>query len=335
MKHANVSFLSLLMIALVVLTALPLAAQTPNAGWLAEETARDYRKQARYPEFSKVLEADAIDPIRAKRLPNVVTARAPEGNDGPALSVWPAKVSFQYPESVVLYAALDGVVVPKVRGLGAEVVNEAGEVVGKMVFFDDGVGPDALAGDGTYTGEFSFPAEYSPDLAESFMVKFSASLGDGDVRYATGGFLYSRPAAKLTGRYRDFVIDGNLVVRAIVDVEKAGRFHIAGTLYTLGGEPVGTAQNAVELEPGRQAIDLTFYGLMFHDRQVEGPFRLGTVAFATTGQMPNALNELVENAHVTRPYRFRQFHSKAFGQSDLLQAAERLEVEAKRAGSVR
>ena len=131
MKKANVSILSLLTIALVLLTVLPLTAQTPTVGWLAEETARDYRKQARYPEFSKMLEADAIDPIRAKRLPNVVTARAPEGSDGPALSVWPAKVSFQYPESVVLYAAFDGMVVPKVRGLLKRA--ELGETHGVVV----------------------------------------------------------------------------------------------------------------------------------------------------------------------------------------------------------
>ena len=83
------------------------------------------------------------------------------------------------------------------------------------------------------------------------------------------------------------------MILAEVDVARPGRFHLAGTLHTLKGEPVGTAQSASELEPGRHWIELSFYGLMFHDRKVAGPFRLGTLAFSTTGGMPNALNDLI------------------------------------------
>jgi hypothetical protein len=142
-----------------------------------------------------------------------------------------------------------------------------------------------------------------------------------------GGFLYSNPAAHLTGRYRDGLRDGSLVVSAEVDVTRAGRFHLAATLYSMADEPVGTAQAAAELEPGRRWIELSFYGLMFHDRQVAGPFRLGTVSLATTGGMPNALNDLVENAHVTRAWQLEQMTTRPFGNQQLLEAASRLEKQ--------
>lgn len=316
-----------LLAALALLAAPAALFAQPLAGRLAEETAVEYRKQARYPASSTVLEAGAVDPIRAKRQPNVVVARAPEG-EGPALSVWPAKVSFQHPEPVVLFAALDAAVPVKARSIGAEIVDAAGEVVGEVAFFDDGVGSDALALDGLWTGTFTFPPSYRPQHADSFAVRFDALLGDGEVRHATGGFLYSRPAAKLSGRYRDLVVDGNLVIRTTVEVEEAARFHLAGTLYTLAGEPIGTAQQAARLEPGQHVIDLVFYGLMFHDRDVEGPFRLGTVAFSTAGRMPNALNDLVLDAHITRPYRTDRFLDRFYDRSDLLQAADRLQIEA-------
>ncbi|HKI03421.1 MAG TPA: hypothetical protein VKK31_15695 [Thermoanaerobaculia bacterium] len=110
-----------------------------------------------------------------------------------------------------------------------------------------------------------------------------------------------------------------------------GRFHLAGTLYSKAGEPVGYAQAAANLEPGRQWIELSYYGLMFHDRQVAGPYRLGSLAFSTTTQMPNALNDLVENAYVTRPYRLRQMREAAFERPQLLETAKRLEIDAERA----
>ena len=131
---------------------------------------------------------------------------------------------------------------------------------------------------------------------------------------------------------RDRVRDGNLVLSAQVRVARAGRFHLAGTLHTRDGEPVGTAQAAVELEPGRHWIDLSFYGLIFHDRQVAGPYRLGSLALSTTHSMPNALNDLVTDAYVTRSLPAKRLTREPFGHSGLLEAARRLAIEAERSG---
>lgn len=124
--------------------------------------------------------------------------------------------------------------------------------------------------------------------------------------------------ADMTGEVIDDL--GNAVVR----------YHLAATLYSPKGEPVGTAQAAAELQPGRQWIELAFYGLIFHDRKVAGPYRLGTVALSTTTRMPNALNDLVENAHVTRAWRIEQMTAAPYGNPHFLEAAERLESDAAR-----
>ena len=98
----------------------------------------------------------------------------------------------------------------------------------------------------------------------------------------------------------------------------------------MSGAPVGWAQAAVELEPGVHWVDLSFYGLMFHDRAVSGPLRLGAVALTTTGAMPNGLSDPLIDAYVTRPVKLQQMTAQPFGRRDLLRAADQLEGRAPR-----
>ena len=297
--------------------ALPAGAQ----GWLGRETAREYREQARFPESSRALKPGDADPVKEKRTATAQTSRGPE-EIGPALTVRAESVSFEVGRPVRLYATVEEGIALEVTG---EIVGAAGELVATFAYADDGRGIDKKAGDGTWSARVKMPDGLEPELAASYMVKVRSRLLDGDIRESVGGFLYSNPAAHLTGRYRDKLRDGSLIVAAEVDVTRAGRFHLSATLYSLAGEPVGTAQAAAELEPGRRWIELSFYGLMFHDRQVAGPYRLGTVSLATTGGMPNALNDLVENAHVTRAWKLEQMTAKPFGNQRLLEAARRME----------
>jgi hypothetical protein len=310
--------------------AAPVLAQgqnpTPDARAFAHEAAAEYRQLARYPESSRVLAPGAIDPIREKRMPTKQTVRGPEGTA--SLSVWASKVSVEVGKPVDLFAELSSPAKPALPlEVTGEIANAAG-IVAQVTYHDDGRTPDAKAADGVWSARLALPAGLEPQAAESYMVRVKARLLDGDTREAAGGFLYSNPAAHLTGQYRDSIVNGNLVIAAQVDVQEAGRFHLAGTLYTLKGEPVGTAQAAANLQPGRQWINLSFYGLMFHDRNAAGPYRLGSLAFSTTSRMPNALNDLVENAYVTKPFKLAVMTARPFGDVKLLDAAQRLEAAA-------
>lgn len=325
-----------LAIAMIVLAAPSFAVQQAAAqiepGKLASETAKEYRERARFPESSRALKKEEGDPIREKRAATRQTMPGPNGAE-PVLSVWAGKVSFERSQPVDLYASLEAK--GKAVGLAAEMTGEiadaSGAIVALVTYLDNGQGADRRAGDGIFSARLEMPKGLDDALAASFMVRVKARMLDGDLREAAGGFLYSSPAAHLTGRYRDRIKDGSLVIAAELDVTEAGRFHLAGTLYSMAGEPIGWAQAATNLEPGRQWIELSYYGLIFHDRNVAGPFRLGTLALSTTSTMPNALNDLVENAHVTRAYRLGQMRREPFGNAGLLESAKRLEVDAARA----
>ena len=305
--------------------AVPALAQVPDASLFARRTAQEYRQLARYPESSRVLPPGAKDPVREKRTPTKQTTRGPQGT--PILSVWASKLSVEAGRPVDLFAE------PSLQGKPALPLEVTGEIasakgiVAQVTYHDDGRAPDVKAGDGIWSARLDMPAGLEPDGAESYMVRVRARMLDGDIREAAGGFLYSNPSAHLTGRYRETTTGGNLVISAQVEVKEAGRFHLAGTLATLGGEPVGTAQAAAHLKPGLHWIDLSFYGLMFHDRKVAGPFRLSSLALATTTGMPNALNDLVENAYVTKPQHLEALTAQPFNEPKLLETARRLEGE--------
>jgi hypothetical protein len=316
---------------MVIVAGASLATAQDTAGWLARETAKDYRELARFPDHSRALKKGEGDPIKAKRLPTRQTLPGPDGAE-PVLAVWASKVSYEKGQPVDLFASVEnrGKARPAAE-VTAEIVDASGAIVARAVYQDDGRAPDQKAGDGVYSARLVPDKSLEPELAASYMVRARARLLDGDLREAVGGFLLSNPSARLTGRYRDAIVDGNLVISAEVEVSEAGRFHLAGTLASSAGEPIGWAQAAAHLEPGRQWIDLSYYGLIFHDRQAAGPFRLETVALSTTTSMPNALNDLVENAHVTRSYRLGRMRREPFAQPQLLETAKRLEADALRA----
>lgn len=306
------------------LVAIPASAQElPPPGTLATKTAQAYRQAARYPEHSRVIAKGEVDPLREKRTSNAVTSGREQ--DGAVLSVIGQKISYEFPAQPVFYATIEG---SKVAALQGDVQTEAGAKAGQIRFFDDGVAPDAKAGDGLYTGRVELFARQRPSLADSYLVEVNATLTSGETKTVVTGFLYSNPHARLTGRYRDAVKNGSLVVEAQVEVSKAGRFHLAGTLATLEGSAIGTAQAGLNLEPGKHWIALEFYGLMFHDRQAEGSFRLASLALSTTTSMPNAWNNLAENVYTTKPVSLETLTSQSFNQPDLIDSANRLEAEA-------
>lgn len=339
MKNLHLMLCSLAVALLLLAPAAVRAGQDPVP--LALQAAEDYRQRARYPEWSSALEAGAIDPLVDARTPTRQSRLGPDGA-GPRLSVWNSAVSALPGESVTLYAALahtaakralleaapaPGTAVTDAQVTGELLARELGSL-GTVAYRDDGVAPDTLAGDGLYTARFTLPAAKAPALgrADSILVKVSALLADGDVRKAAGGLLFSNPAARLTGRYTDTLRDGNLVVAAEVEVLAPGRVHITGTLANAAGQPFASAQAARVLStPGRQWLELPFYGLAFHDRAVAGRVTLASVALASTNGMPNALGPVATNAHVSRAYSPAQFTAAPFNDPALLEQARRLQ----------
>jgi len=312
-------------LALAVAWILPVAAlaqDVPEPASLALHAAAEYRQQARYPGNSKLLPAGVEDPVRAKLRTHPTTRRG-SGDEVTSLTVYQSKLSYEAGATVEIFAVPAGDEVLAVTG---EVTSGSGARVATLHFFDDGVDADQRAGDGIFTASFTLEESLRPELAEVHMATVRASFNNGETRAGGGGYVLSNPWSELTGRYRDRVEDGNVVVSAEVEVTRTGRFHLMGTLHTMRGEPIGTAQTAQVLEVGKHWIDLSFYGLMFHDRKVIGPYRLGSLALRTTGGMPNALSDLVENAHVIPAIPLARLTSRPADEPGLLRAAEVLEA---------
>lgn len=331
-------------LALLLAATLPAAAQTPSVRPLALSAAEDYARQARYPQWSTVLELGAVDPLIADRQPSRQSALG-AGGAGPRLTVWASTISALPGETVTLYAALanlqtaprsllDGLVGSSSTVSGArisgELVGERLGALGAVSYRDDGIAPDTIAGDGLYVARYTLPVDRTPALgtADSVMVKTQALLANNERRAVAGGFQFSNPAARLTGRYLDSVKNGNLVLAAEVEVLAPGRVYLTGTLADLADLPLATAQAAQVLQPGKQWMDLSFYGLAFHDRGVAGKLRLASVALSSTNGMPNALGPVIGNAHVTQAYALTQFTKASFADPALLETVKRLQLDA-------
>lgn len=303
------------------------AGVVPEVQSIVAKTANDYVRRARFPRSSQPIE-EGVDPIVRDREVTRGKSAGPEGSH-PTLVVWPEQTGFEAPHPIVLHAYLvhdDHKVDP--RALAGEVRTQQGGVLAALAFHDDGLDGDAESNDLVYTAVVAPGRERAVEFKGAQLVEVHAETRSGEERVATSGFLYSMPLAHLTGRYRDELVDGNLVVSAEVEVDAPGRFHLEATLAKADATPLGWAQNAQVLEAGTAWIPLTYWGLMFRERDAAGPYLLASVALSTTGEMPNQKNDVVTSAYVTKAYAVAAFSDRAFADPGLLDAAARLRAEA-------
>lgn len=308
-------------------TVADLGAEAPGLGSLGAATAAEYRQRARFPRSSQPID-DGLDPIARDREVTRDRSLGPEGRD-PTLVTYPARAGFEAPSPVILYAYLvEDERKVDARTIRGEVRNQDGQVLAALAFRDDGEDGDAEANDLVFTARLAPPRAQARAFKGAQLVEVRAEPLNGGERVAVTGFLYSIPLAHLTGRYRDDLTEGHLRIAAEVTVDEPGRFHLEATLAAPDGTPLAWAQNALELAPGTAWIPLTYWGLILRERGVDGPYVLRSVALSTTGEMPNQMNDVAENAYTTAAYRAAQFSDQPFGDPELLEAAERLEAEA-------
>ncbi len=297
----------------------------PEPRPLAQLAVESYRERARYPGWSQPV-LDGVDPIQ--RDWEVTPGLSMPEDERPRLRIRPARMSFEWPERVVVFASLEeegrNLTPADLRG---EVRDERGNEIAELDFRDDGRDGDERADDDLWTATLDSAGGGKSELKGAYLFEVTAQTGAGEPRSATSGFLYSVPLARLDGRFRERVIDGNLVIEAGVHVERSARFHLEGTLGTEEGHPLAWAQNALTLGPGDGWIPITFFGLALRESGRDGPYRLLSAALSTAGEMPNQKNVPLIDAYTTAFYRASEFRREPFDDPDLLEAAERLERE--------
>lgn len=294
----------------------------PKLRGLADRAAEDYRDRARFPPWSRPL-PEGRDPLREDR--DVVPARSLPPTLVPGLVIRTAKTGFVRPEPVVVHAVLQyegqNVAAANLRG---EIRDARDELVATLAFRDDGLGADEQAGDLDFAAEAS-PGQTADAWRGAYLVSVAATTRQGELRAATTGFLYSAPLATATGRFRDSVVEGDLVLDVEIEVQQSSRFHVEATLADTAGAPLAWSQNAGSLEPGRHWFPLTFYGLALRESGRDGPYVVRSLALTTVDGIPNQKSELLRDPHRTRAYEALDFHGDPYEDPSLLEAAEALE----------
>ena len=295
-----------------------------------QATAAALRQKARFPPTSRRVE-DNVDPIIKTRA--VEEHLSPRGQGRkPALVVFASSLSYEAPNPIILYAKFirehptDWSLRTDAE-IAGELRNAAGEVVAQVDLRDDGQERDIDAHDGVFTARLTPAAE---DLAQwngLIRAKVYGETADGERRSAKTRFYYGAPAAKLTGYYRDQLVDGHLQLLAELEVKEPGDYRLEATLSGSQGL-LAWAENTVHFEAGVGSMPLTFWGLTLREANEPGPYRLSSVALSNVSVKPPQLNDAFSTTYETAPYKPQQFSEEPYNDPKLLEKADRYEARA-------
>jgi hypothetical protein len=286
----------------------------PEVQDLFDEVVR-VSTMARYPRWSQPIELIG-DPIANAQFVEPAESSGPENAD-PVLTVYAERNAFDAPEPIVLHAYLtqEGQYLPA-RAIVGTVRDGAGDLVTELTFAPDTASP-------TYSASFT-PAKFErPNLG--YTISVHATTAAGEEREAETVVIYNQPYAQLTGRFRDRIENGNLVIDAELVVDRSAVFRLEGSLYTEDGtRPLAWASASRELSVGTDWIPLTFYGLILRERTVSGPYLLRFASLSTETPDADATMRPIENAHVTPLLDARKFTREVFNDPELLAEATNL-----------
>ncbi|AEI62269.1 hypothetical protein LILAB_01690 [Corallococcus macrosporus] len=181
-----------------------------------------------------------------------------------------------------------------------------------LVFTDDGASGDALAGDGTFTGRFQpskqgFPI-YSGTLRVDVQVRSGSAEGAAsfDIMYTPS------PPALFTGGVREVLSpEGSLQLYLGIQVQKAGRYVVAGRVDDESGMPFAHVSFNEELKRGEQEVKLTIAGNLVLDEVPTFPLKLRDVEGFLLKERGDPDRELMTSlrgyVHTTKDYPFESF----------------------------
>ncbi len=297
----------------------------------AEKIAADLRHKARFPPTSGRIE-DNRDPIVQTRAVKEHLSPPGQGRK-PALVVFASSLSYEAPSPIIIYAsfvrAYPGDMLRRTDAeIAGELKNAADVVVAQIDLRDDGQGRDIEAGDGVFTALITPAPEEIEQWNGLIRAEIYGETADGDRRSAKTHFYYGAPSAKLTGNYRDQLVDGHLQIEAELDVKEAGQYHLQATLSGAQGL-LAWAENTVQLEPGIRSMPLTFWGLALREANEPGPYQLSSIALANVSDDPPQLNDAISTSYQTAAYRPQDFSDQSYDDPQLLDKAARYEAKAR------
>ncbi|MBR56968.1 MAG: hypothetical protein CMH54_02800 [Myxococcales bacterium] len=153
-------------------------------------------------------------------------------------------------------------------------------------FLDDGRGYDREANDGIYS--FSFvPSQVVPKGA-SGEVKMRATYaipfheGPSGTTWKEGMSMfrfsyYQKAPMEFTGRFRETIEEGSLVVYAGVKIQQPGWYKLRSLLFDATGAPVAQSMIDEEFDTNVDEVRFVFFGRVLRQHKVGGPYTVGRV----------------------------------------------------------
>lgn len=143
-----------------------------------------------------------------------------------------------------------------------------------LSYHDDGKDGDATAGDNVWSNRF-VPAQQD-SLKQGKSVQLQVDVEAGGMRKPmVRDFTYApRPVLDVLG-VSDAIKDGSLDVTLDVQVYDKGLFTFdANVMSGDGATPIGYTDLSYPLSPGRHKVELIFFGKIFTDAAIDGPYQI-------------------------------------------------------------
>jgi hypothetical protein len=177
-----------------------------------------------------------------------------------------------------------------------------------LTFRDDGQGGDEITGDLRYTTQVTPSSIAGLDGGDSTTLYAVVAAG-GVQRALVRDFTFApRPVLEVLA-VRDAARDGSLVITVEVETFEPGLYTFEANLFgAADGHALAFTDHSVRLPAGRSQVELTFFGRIFHDLGVDGPF----VVRDLRGQW-RSVDETQDNVRWADP---REFRTRAYGRAD-------------------
>ncbi|MCG6139584.1 hypothetical protein EHR01_18990 [Leptospira mtsangambouensis] len=136
---------------------------------------------------------------------------------------------------------------------------------------DNGTDGDQTRGDNIFT--FS----WKPQKADWGQMSLVAEItyGPENLKTTLTSSFFSSPSipAEFNGVFSDSLQDGSLIVRAVVNVYRKGKYHLEANLKDeKNGEYIAYAVYDGDLVSGSNEVEFTFFGKILRDKDLDGPY---------------------------------------------------------------
>jgi len=253
----------------------------------ARQTLDTYRAATRYPHESRPLSEHPDQVYPNRRIDSeqrfAKQGQSPRADSDTRLQVSQERVYVVGEESVrfTVHAQTGAGAPLPLRVVAAQVAPAPDESSGNagvgplpLAFTDDGQNGDEVPGDGTLTARLQ-PSQ-TPLAQHAGALRVSVALRAGEEEGETyfDIFYTPSPPARFTGRFREAVEGGSLVLYLGVEVKRPGRYVVTGRVDDAADKPFALATFNEELSGGPKEVKLTVFGKLIREGHPAFPLKL-------------------------------------------------------------